>query len=215
MCDLCTTKMKTIKLKLDCTHQFCFSCVKNKQNCPICGFKTNIDLKKVTLTSLNFIILYGDYIWLYAAYGDEWWGYEPVVNDTVEHAFIDYKHRKKIFEYQPDIALVNSPNNQLNTNKEHDKNITIPTCTTEFVNYSNKYLKKKSKHKTTIPSSYFININHQDYRLDFNLMKQVNALDVNKSRRIKRLAIDKFNTLIELITQLKTHQIKGISGVKF
>jgi hypothetical protein len=66
------------------------------------------------------------------------------------------------------------------------------------------------------PLSYVIKIGQTDYKIDFDLMKQINLSELWRKRTIKRLDIHQnINNLNAIFEYLKSQNVVGISGQKF
>ncbi len=95
ICGICLDKYN-LPVKLpNCTHIFCFLCIKSvsASSCPLCRARiTNIDndftIDKDTLKK-NLPSRYM-YIWQYAGRNFGHWNYDPITNDEIESKYSEY-----------------------------------------------------------------------------------------------------------------------------
>jgi len=228
-----------VPVKLSCDHHYCFLCLcmnllKNNFYCIGCNNNLTISEPTKLNDQEKKIIKYLDnhYLWLYSSnFTSTWWCYEKPLNQSIEHIYEDYLFIKKNKDDRqndksnPKITIQKSKNandilNHTNTNYTYD-DIEISdndsSLEVSFSDESNDEIYNK-KHDKPQLLSYVVNAAGSEYKMDFDLMKQINTADSNKSRKIKRLEIpsDIVNDgFLGVLLFLKENDVIGISGYKF
>lgn len=247
-CTVCNLYVN-IPINKHCGHVCCFLCYMEtsldgeKDKCKVCGSIS--DLSSDSVTTDNDFNDNSNYLWLYSSnYNDTWWIFNKVCNEYIETIYQDYKQIKNLNTNDHD--QINDEQIQIEVNiPKSSKKYKIPKIIkneynmevfTEFefdgdceeLQFENEEpLKLQKPHicgknnKDTIDKHlpYVININNQNYKIDFDMMKQININDLSKKRNIKRLTVDNnlnHKNIYQLIHYLKNeHQIIGLYGQKF
>lgn len=233
ICSLCHVE-SLIPIELNCKHNYCFLClfydVYNKSNCPDCG-NVNDPLNIFDMNKISNIDTSNYYLWLYSSnYGNTWWCYKKDMCEKLEILFQDYCLRKKLLsdnEQIKDNAIslslkkVNKTKifSLLNdTDDFKELNITSNSLDVEFCDDSTLTTPKIVKIPSQI-ASYTINTYGSEYKLDFDLMKQINLGDVSKKRNIKRIEIPthmRVYSVNDMINYLINNCfVLGVAGKKF
>ena len=237
-CNLCLNIVNT-PIKLPCQHTYCFLCLKYNlieteqiTICPVChdGFNDT------NLNSLSNAYIYNEsnvnYVWLYSSnYNNAWWTYNNESNNKIEKIYKDYLLRQEILNTPKDkdnlikFNIVKTKKHQKQTNNNIEiefDNITIDNDIDNCVDFSNIESTSNQFHNETLlqetPLSYIIKCGTFEYKIDFDLMKQINTIDTWKKRSIKRLAIPVSiaQSNMESITcYLDSQNVIGIAGKKF
>ncbi|ARF09686.1 hypothetical protein Indivirus_2_65 [Indivirus ILV1] len=213
-----------VPLKLECDHVYCFLCLFYNYNGNTCC-QTNDPFEVSNLANTD-----NDryYIWLYSSnYGNTWWCYKKEICEQIESIYQDYNLRKKILINEEENNIIN-----LSVLKKSTK-----SKSESLVNYKDKFEELDTSNESAVEFndetpisspklkpqaniiSYIIKINGNEYKLDFDLMKQINLDDTTKKRAITRIEIPNEirtfsgNALIKYLAN--TYNIIGVSGRKF
>lgn len=239
ICDICFDALN-VPVKLQCDHQFCFLCLEQKlieteQNtaCPKCGLD-NGNISSLSNDHNFDVATTTNFVWLYSSnYNNMWWSYDSESAVKLECIYKDYLVRQ-------DIQKNGSSNNQnikikLPNIKKIHNSATINNPNTTSVVYNNiaidndldedvdvDFSDSDQQHVVETPQiqelSYVIKFGTYEYKIDFDLMKQINTTDVWRKRSIKRIevppSVQKTN-VNSIIQFLKSERVIGISGKKF
>lgn len=239
ICKICDKKI-ALSYKLKCNHTFCFLCIKthylNKyQRCPTCY--RNIDSLSPSYIK-NYDINFEDgFIWVYSSnFSTYWWCYDSESNKQIELIYNDYLARMKIVEKNLDFDIYYD-NKSTSDAKENKNDIWFDDFTPILVDDSDNSRKidcvNFTQHNnfdaiTTIFNtnndndlskkkemlSYVLNIGTSKYRIDFDMMTQINTDNPSKKRSIKRIKIDESTN--DIIPYLKNNMnVLGVAGIKF
>ena len=148
-------------------------------------------------------------IWIYAGVFTGWWCYDDVQNMKINRIYKDYCIRNNINDEKifgtTDLSsvvpkILSKKNLYVSDPVNFDNNIII--CT----NNENKY-----------DIDYIISMSDDDYRIDFENMKQINISDPKKQKSIKQICIpyEIYIDQIAFVKYLKNYDVKGICGKKF
>ena len=211
ICDLCLN-VSNMPIKIICQHEYCFTCLKHnlletKQftSCPKC------DISASNLNLLTNAYVYNEfdvnYVWLYSSnYNNAWWTYNSESNTKIEKIYKDYLLRQEI---------LNSEKHKDNSIKLHVPKVTKkqvqiakkPQITFDSIEIDDEFDNDfedcvdfseidKIPNQTQLnpispetPLSYIIKCGTYEYKIDFDLMKQINTIDMRKKRSIKRLIV--------------------------
>ena len=219
-CNICYDNPH-VAISLVCTHIFCLLCLSaDAEVCPKCGG-----------TFENAVIENKDinYLWLYSSnFNNKWWCYNNKLNKVIETIYKDYLLIKEMNDKFSDLDLgikikkqgiYKTNKNKLDftkiTDEEFDSSLEV-----NFEDDENEMELNNSKQEQKCSAeSYVVKVGNSEYRIDFNIMRQINLLDNSKTRRIERLEIPESvleGGYFDLINFLKNdYNIIGISGVKF
>lgn len=220
-CSLCDKK-PSLPIKAICGDVFCYLCLKTygNQSCPNCNG---------VLPSNN--VLYDEFdrnvFWLYSSkFGATWWCYEKQHNEQLECIYDDYLNRKNLKKNNDkndsDIEMkltkkYVSKKIKDNTNqKKYDEyEFSDDDSDSVYFDEEDKDIKVEEKKESEKKLSYIIAIGGNiDFKIDFDNMMQVNIMDSNKKRSIKRIEFGKNDK--NFIEKLKNdHCVIGIAGIKF
>lgn len=236
ICGVCNLEYN-IPIELKCNHIYCFICSTKINNClechnPVIYNETN---HNVTINSEL------SYIWLYSSnYNDTWWCYDRENSNHIEYIYNDYVKVNKIknnisSDYCNDGIEINISNKMVK--KSDFKLSSSPMLVedsfidmelnddTDYIYYDDTNLNHNSNKKNMYSTkssnkliSYNITVNNKIYRMNFDMMKQINVYNPNKKRNIKKIFIEddiiKSNNM-NIINFMKKNKIIGISGKKF
>ena len=224
ICDTCND-IPNIPIVLPCTHLLCFLCIGVITECPICA-QDIINLKFCENKDKHH-----NYLWLYSSnFNHKWWCYSTKLNSIVENIYEDYtliKDMDKKFDEMNLGIKINKKHSNKNKTfdikdfTEFDINSFDKNTDVQFEDDDNINLKminpQQAIQKKSDIKSYIIKVCSNEYRIDFDTMKQINIDDFSKSRRIKRVQIPE--SLIgsdyqTIINYLKIDlYIIGVSGI--
>ena len=238
ICNTCHEK-PIIPVELKCGHNFCFLCITpvidviNNGSCPdlVCGYQDkNYELCNDEKTEHVGNSEY--YVWLYSSnYGNTWWCYQREICGKVEKIYMDYCLRQKILSndnsvkdisltiHKKSVSTTSLPKVGSFVELDNDSDNT-ETESVDFESISGSESDKEElKEKKNQIISYNVTIYGTEYKLDFDLMKQINLNDTMKKRNIKRVEIpnEYRNKKASDIKQylVNTYLVLGISGKKF
>ncbi|AYV77298.1 MAG: hypothetical protein Barrevirus31_1, partial [Barrevirus sp.] len=170
-----------------------------------------------------------NFFWLYSSnYGNTSWCYKKDISDQIEKIYKDYMLRKglhvtgvPIITFKP-VKYTKVSKNSVTTSKNSDEEFEELELSSDSsdIEFADTTPAQKSPVSTpVIPLSYNIKVSNGDYKMDFDLMKQVNLLDPQKQRNVKRIELPQnmMNKTVNEIIQFLTMncQVIGISGKKF
>ena len=223
ICNICND-IPNIPIALSCSHLLCLLCVGISSECPLCeqditDIETNIDNIK-----------HRNYIWLYSSnFNHKWWCYSSKLNKIVENIYEDYiliKDMNKKFD-EIDLGIKIKKNNSKKHKidwKDYDE-LNVDDFDVADVQFEDDEIDNSPQDESSLSqkksnvTSYVIKVCGNEYRIDFDTMKQINILDSSKSRRIKRVRLpenlvgSEYSTIINFLKN--DLNIIGISGKKF
>jgi len=238
ICDICFDALN-VPIKLQCDHHFCFLCLEYKLletgqhvSCPKCNLN-NGDINSLS-NDHNFDATSTNFIWLYSSnYNNLWWSYDSESAVKLECIYKDYLVRQDILKN----GNINNQNIKINLPKSAHNGKAIKNSSTTATVYNNIAVNDEdedvdvdftdsdidqSQHTVETPQvqelSYIIKFGTYDYKIDFDLMKQINTTDVWRKRSIKRIEVPTVvhKTNVDSIIQfLKSEHVIGIGGKKF
>jgi hypothetical protein len=229
-CSICKN-IKYLPLNLDCSHSFCFLCIKKlilsgEKKCSICNKIFNIDINNIKIENLELLenLLDYDTLWCYSTiYGNYWWLYDLNSSKKLDKIYIDYLKRnenKNKNENKEDIKIIIDSNSIDNHNPPFNNNcyeILSPNnnMTTNNVDYSCINNNEEDDEEDEEDDfDYTITICNEQYLIDFDNFKQININNSSKRRNIKRFEFDKNLIDYNFLEDLKNQKIIGISGIK-
>jgi len=214
--------------------------------CPSCNILDNnltiFQMNKIVPVSVS-VNRY--YIWLYSSnYGNTWWCYQKDCCEKVELIYKDYCLRKQLSNSQLNqnnpitLSVLKKANKKvaahsLNSDGEFEElDITDNSSDVEFTDLSGLSDLSNSSDSLDLPDanknqvqkhnqivSYTVKIHGTEYKLDFDLMKQINVHDAMKKRNIKRIEIPnhlRSSPASDIMQYISTsHMVLGVSGKKF
>lgn len=202
----------------------------NNFDCPLCKKTIRDDYNKLYSMKYDHDGQSSQqYLWLYATnYGDNWWGYDKKSNCKLERIYNDHLTRLNIRENQNNNANINlsitnikKPPNVITNNIIPNDFVSLTLDiidttiqdTDDDINFSDNDA-TRDKNITIDDNendiSYILKIGLYEYRIDFDIMKQISISDSAKSRKIKRI-----DNISNEINYLKSQNIIGIAGIKF
>lgn len=149
-------------------------------------------------------------IWLYSGFFAGWWCYDEINNCKLNRIYEDYCDRNKI-----NIVSTKTPSPiKQSIIKKLSVFDTVDFDTSQSLTDDNNDNYKKYHNENL---DYVINTINGDFRVDFANMKQINTIDSKKQRNISFLLVPRevYKNNNTYIKYLKTHDVKGISGIKF
>ncbi len=198
----------------------------------------NISDKKLVIDDDTLEIIF----WVYSsAFNNVWWCYDDLTNEHIELIYQDYVKRQNMesddenneFDVILDKNIKHNEGNIINYDqfaqimpKYTDKSSTLSGLqdhSFDMVSFSSCDEKDSndldSNIKQSVLLSYIIDVGRSKYKIDFDAMKQINIVDSNKQRRIKRIEIHEKPENInmeDLHNYLyQNYNIIGIAGIKF
>jgi len=159
------------------------------------------------------------YLWLYASnYGGLQWCYDKESNQKIESIYNDYlwimnnngnhNHDNIKMDVSPGRKkkIIKTTDDKFDEFVMDNDNLDLMV---EFPKNEKKYELPKSKE----PLSYIVKMGSFSYKMDFDLMKQINIHDTSKRRSIKRITIP--DNVGDIMEYIKGKNVIGISGKKF
>jgi hypothetical protein len=144
-------------------------------------------------------------VWLYSGAVSGWWCYDDENIIQLNKMYTDFCN-KKILQTTPPIEIkkFNNITSDLVNFSDDDS---VGSVSTTISNLSNKSNIKK----------YIIKTQYGNYKIDFDLMVQINVGDIKKRRNITFLKISEniFNNVNTLKKYLMDNGVKGVSGNTF
>ena len=246
-CTICQNETSLPYNLITCGHVFCFLCIKTwvldgHIECPTCETSIDDNLDNVVIDNISDkkLVIDGDTIifWVYSsAFNNVWWCYNDSQNEHIETIYQDYVKRQnmELSTDSDEIDVILDKN--INDNEEnvinydqfaqiapkstilsglHDHSFDMVSFSSSDDNDSND---SDSNAQQNAPLSYIIDIGRSNYKIDFDAMKQINTVDSNKQRGIKRIEINEKPENInmeDLHNYLhQNYNIIGIAGIKF
>lgn len=240
ICGICNNIIQN-EIQTSCNHHFCFICLKNycKNNnytCPNCN--ADVDKERIVNFETNLFYLSKIY-WIYSAnYNNANWCYDKKANNRLEILYNNYLQSKNHYSQQTNEkeSVLKTLNKNISPYDESKRprvdyslieNINLYNCGIEKYNNNNSQngtneiincdinttsIKLKS---VKLPLSSKLKIGSTYYIINFDKMKQINSIDINKQRKIKRVEIpDEIVSTDKCYKYLvDNYNVKGVSGI--
>lgn len=185
----------TLPIKLSCGDDFCFLCIKShylngNKTCPKCH--QNIHLNQLNVNNLLDTSDLGPsrkIYWLYSArFGDNWWCYSSDQNIKIENMYSDFLKSMGIINDEPD-----------------------PNSKTSIIDYDTGV-----NHTANNFDNYILSVCDMDFKVDFKQMVQINTVNSNQKRSLKRVIVNDLANYKDIVKYLQdNHRVIGIAGIKF
>lgn len=200
-----------------CLYQLCI--VSNNPLCPNCNALINLDNIIKTNDRDNIQ-------WLYSSnYDATWWCYNYDGNMMIEQMYQDHLNLTEQNNQLPQDNTIDSQNCIIpDTDKQpvivavpHPDNQSVLT-TVNDVNFDDlePIVPPQLTNTTKKPLNYIIKINDNDYKIDFDQMKQIHIIEHWRKRNIKRITYNETKINMSINDYLKNEQsVLGFAGIKF
>lgn len=238
-CTICQNEISLPYNLITCSHVFCFLCIKTwtldgHMACPTCETFIDDNLDNIVMNNISdhkgFNPRSDDTIifWVYSsAFNNVWWLYNDSTTKHIETIYQDYVKRQNMElstdSDEIDVILDKNTNDNEKNVINYDqfaqiapKDVSNHDPEFDMVSFSNDdNTNSGSNTPSNAPLSYIIEIGTSKYKIDFDAMKQINTVDSNKQRGIKRIEINEKPENINMEDLHQNYNIIGMAGIKF